>query len=238
MASVNCGASDKRNEEFTRSFSSKQYFTNLIGVKNDAPTILDIGAHRGESIDFFKEIFPNSSIYSFEPDPDNFKELKRKHKDTNNVSLFNSAISDRDCTLEYYKQSLSHLGGCLEIDNHSLDSIGYAKTADNNMIQVAGRRLDSILKETAVDRIDLLKIDVQGYELNVLKGGPETLSRTQAIIVEIGFFDFYKNSSTLADVVQELNQIGFAPWDISKVSKNPKTLGTDWADFAFKKQSQ
>lgn len=70
-----CGSSDKRNAEYLAAFSPQQFFKSL--VTQSAPIILDVGAHRGESVRFFKEIFPECKIYSFEPDPDNFEELEK-----------------------------------------------------------------------------------------------------------------------------------------------------------------
>ncbi len=68
-----CGQSDWRNQEYIERYSPEKYFQSLVSC--DDPLIFDIGAHRGESVRFFKEIFPWSTIYSFEPDIENFKSL-------------------------------------------------------------------------------------------------------------------------------------------------------------------
>ena len=70
-----CGSSNKRNAEYREEFSPQKFFQSL--VFRDEPVILDVGGHRGESVRFFKEIFPKSAIYSFEPDPDNFEALEK-----------------------------------------------------------------------------------------------------------------------------------------------------------------
>lgn len=64
------GSSDKRNLEYSQNFSAKKFFDNLISSSN--PIIFDIGAHKGESINFFKSIYDTAKIYSFEPEPENF----------------------------------------------------------------------------------------------------------------------------------------------------------------------
>jgi hypothetical protein len=68
-----CGQSDQRNQEYTEQYSPEKYFRCL--VSEDNPVIFDIGAHRGESVKFFKEIFARSTIYSFEPDIENYNAL-------------------------------------------------------------------------------------------------------------------------------------------------------------------
>ncbi len=69
-----CGQSDQRNQEYIAKFSPEKYYRSLLAT--DSPIIFDVGAHRGESVRFFKSIFPQSTIYSFEPDPDNFDHLR------------------------------------------------------------------------------------------------------------------------------------------------------------------
>ena len=64
------GESNNRNEEFKNKFNRDTIIKNL--VKINKPTILDIGAHHGQSVKYFKKLFPNSFIHSFEPDPDSF----------------------------------------------------------------------------------------------------------------------------------------------------------------------
>lgn len=73
MHSPICGTSDLRNEEHAQAYSPRRFFDQLLAT--DAPVVLDVGAHRGESIRYFKSIYPNSQLYSFEPDPQNFAAL-------------------------------------------------------------------------------------------------------------------------------------------------------------------
>ena len=70
-----CGESDNRNKEYFSKYTPIKFFDHFIRKNN--PLIIDIGAHKGESVIFFKSIFPDCSIISFEPDEDNFSELKK-----------------------------------------------------------------------------------------------------------------------------------------------------------------
>jgi FkbM family methyltransferase len=74
--------------------------------------------------------------------------------------------------------------------------------------QVETRRLDDIAE---IDRIDLLKIDIQGGELAVLSAGRSTLERAVAIQTEVGFHRLYRDQPTFADVDLELRDQGFVP---------------------------
>jgi hypothetical protein len=67
IAVPKCGESDKRNTEYENNYTPKKFFKSIL--KTNEPVILDVGAHKGASIKFFKEIFVLAKIYSFEPCP-------------------------------------------------------------------------------------------------------------------------------------------------------------------------
>ena len=75
---MKCGDSDKRNKKYFETFSKTSYFQKLIfneihddniSLEGEDKIIFDVGAHRGESVTFFNQIFPLAQIYSFEPIP-------------------------------------------------------------------------------------------------------------------------------------------------------------------------
>jgi FkbM family methyltransferase len=230
-----CGQSDKRNQEYLEKYTPEKYFTSLVRHKN--PIILDIGAHQGESIRFFKEIFPNGIIYSFEPDPDNFKILEECCNSFDNFGgrsyCFNKAIADKQGTMRFYRQNISHLGGLLPINKMSKDSLGYASKAANEPIDVEVTTLDLFCSEMEVPNVDIMKIDVQGYEVNVLMGAIHMLTKTSCCTVEVSLYDFYEKSSSLLQVEQLMHDAGMKLWDISKLSKNPKNFRTDWVELVY-----
>lgn len=236
-----CGSSDKRNAEYLEAFSPQKFFQSL--VTRSAPIILDVGAHRGESVRFFKEIFPECKIYSFEPDPDNFEELEKCCVEINTAfgggaAALNQAVGDQSGVVQFFKQDISHLGGLLPINKRSEDSLGYAEKALNQSISVQAITLDQFFIENRLQHIDLLKIDVQGFETAVLNGAKKVLQKTSCCTVEVSFYDFYENSSSLLIVEQAMQNAGMILWDISKVSKNPKNLRTDRAELVYVRRVQ
>jgi len=229
-----CGESDERNDEYLQEFSPEKYYKSL--VKNSRPVILDIGAHHGESVRFFKGLFPNSNIISFEPDPDNYRILKsvcQEYSVKGGCAAINKGMGDKEGVLPFYKQTISHLGSLLPVNTSSVDSIGYAANAKNKPIQVDITTLDRFCSEEKIDRIDILKIDVQGYEVGVLRGASSILKKTRCCTVEVSLFDFYEQSSSLLQVEKPMQHAGHSLWDISKISKNPKNFRTDWVELVY-----
>lgn len=229
-----CGASDQRNAEYESNYSPRKFFDALID--NPSPVIFDVGAHRGESIDFFRSIYPQSTIYTFEPSPDNFKELLLKSSAYPNVFPFNVALGNTDSHATFYEQEITHLGGLLPINRKSKDSLGYARKAKNEPVNVLVNKLDTFCAKQGVSFIDILKIDTQGYEYEVLQGGIQHLPNTKCVTVEISLYDFYEsnNRSPLLNIEQIMCNAGFSLWDISKISKNPKSLRTDWIEVVYR----
>ena len=231
VAVPKCGSSDKRNSEYEANYSTEKFFHSLID--NPKPVIFDVGAHKGESIKFFKNIFRSAEVFSFEPSPENFRELELVANDFGTKAL-NVAIGEVSDDVTFYQQDLSHLGGLLPINSNSKDSLGYAEKATNDEITVSCLTLNDVVNDFEIHSIDILKVDVQGFEVGVLNGGNDALLRTKLVMIEISLYDFYgENKGTWFDVNRIMGELGFELFDIAKVSKNPKNLRTDWVELIF-----
>ena len=229
---MKCGDSDLRNLEYKKVFSEAEYFRRLLARPH--PVILDVGAHHGESVEFFQSIFPRCEIHSFEPDPQSFVTL-RAVANRAGSKAYNAAVSDKSGHVDYYAQDLSHLGGLYPINRDSSDSLGYARSASNKKITVQSTTLAEFLGNNGISEVDLLKIDVQGAEEDVLKGAGDALRVVKNISVECNLFDFYGISKSLYGIESIIHAHGFGLWDIYKVSKNLKNWRTDWAELVYRK---
>ena len=235
----NVGQSNVRNLEYIKLFSREKLIKNIVTSEN--PVIFDIGAHHGESVQYLKRLFEKSTIYSFEPDPDSFKILSSIA--LGGVNYYNLAASDSDGRSTFYRNKVSHTNSLLKVNLKSKDSIGIAaaKANDDNLymsefnleFKVNTTRLDSFAKLNFIDNVDLLKIDVQGAESIVLKGGKEILKKTAVVILEISFFDYYEQQASFLDVESLLLPLGFKLYSISEISNNPMNGRTDWAEVVY-----
>ena len=235
----NIGDSQKRNEEFNKKFNRDQLIIDLVA--NDKPIIFDVGAHYGESINYLKEHFPKSTIYSFEPDPDSFSILSGKT--VPGVHYFNLALASKEGVSTFFRNKISHTNSLLKVNLDSRDSIGVANAKSkgdneyfqnfNSEIEVHTTTLDSFLKNNSLEKIDLIKIDVQGAECEVLKGACKFLENTRIIIIEISFFDYYENQTSFLDVESLISPLNFKLFSISEISNNPMNGRTDWIEAIY-----
>ena len=239
---MDCGEFDIRNKEYNDKFSKVFYFQQLIfnkdlnkkiGIKGENRVIFDVGAHGGESAKFFSKIFPGAKIYSFEPIPKMAKTIKRL-KIRNNI-VEQCALSNFDGSQDFYIQDISHLSSLHKVNRNSKDSLGYNRKETQNMASVNVIRGDTYMKENNLSELDLLKIDVQANEAQALEGFSDTINDVKVVFVEVSFYDFYENKSSIKSIEEQLPN--FELYDIFEISKNPKTLRTDWATLVYKNAS-
>ncbi len=233
---MKCGEFDKRNDEYHKEFSVENYFSRLLvgdefnSSGSEEIIIFDVGAHKGESAEFFHQVFNNAHIYSFEPNPDAANTIKLK--DIPNVKVFTLALSNESGKFRFNVQDLSHLSSLNPINTRSEHSLGYAEKETHTEIDVMVARGDEFCASNGVAKIDLLKVDVQANEVDTLAGFSNFISNVRVVFVEVSLYDFYKKKSSIRQIEEVL--IGFELYDIYEISKNPKTLGTDWATLVYK----
>ena len=147
-----------------------QYILNNI---KDDMHIIDIGANIGYYTTLFCKKAIKGTIYAFEPDLENFNLLKKNTSKNNfsNVKLFNKACGEVCCEKELYLSS--HNKG----DHRLYDVIN----ENRNRVQVNVVTLDSLL--SGIKRLDFVKIDIQGYELQALKGAIGLLKRFKPTVL-------------------------------------------------------
>ena len=89
------------------------------------------------------------------------------------------------------------------------------------------------ISKNNIEKIDVLKIDTQGYEDKVLKGFGDSLKKVSILVCEVMLYDFYEKSLSISDIENLLIPYGFKLYDISHISKNPMNGRTDWVDLIY-----
>jgi FkbM family methyltransferase len=237
----NFDGSDYRNKLLHNLFDKKKLLKFLI--KKKAPVIIDIGSNVGQSIIFFRNLFSKSEIHSFEPNKDCFHILKKKNKNKNFIYLNNCAITNLKNKHFYVNNIHSGLGSFSRINTFSKDIINKKLFNSKNFIEkkikVSAIPMKKYLLENRiVKRIDLVKIDVQGHNINVLKSFGTSINIVDNFLIEINFYDFYKKEKKpqFAIINNYLEKFGFYIYDFIFISKNPMNYRTDWVDILYRKK--
>ena len=184
----------------------------------DTVRIFDVGAHRGESIKRFQGVFPMAEIHSFEPDIDNFANLKETATEHKNVNLNNFALGAKKETRTFHRNAKSDTSSFLAVNKNSnwlkTRSNQYAVSANEFMqksYEVEIKTLDSYMAENNIDRISILKIDTQGFEDQVLQGAAKALADNAIDVIETELIcsGLYEKSLSFYEIEQYLLPYGY-----------------------------
>ena len=233
------GAFEARNAEARRAWDLERRLAHV--VRAPAPVVLDVGAHEGQSNRLFRRLFPDATLWSFEPDPETFARLEAGVDPALPGGCERVALSDRDGTATFHRNSISHTSSLLARSATSRDSIDLARARaagvpaapSSERFEVPVRRLDGWCAARGLAAVDLLKVDVQGAEVAVLAGAAGILPATVTVAVEISFFDLYERSSSFFEVESLLHPHGLDLYALAEVSDNPMNGRTDWVTAIY-----
>ncbi|HXL81266.1 MAG TPA: FkbM family methyltransferase [Pyrinomonadaceae bacterium] len=181
---------------------------SLFGLsKNDI--VFDVGANVGDFVDCVLAHQPWAVVHAFEPIPAAFQCLSSRFKEYQGIYCRNIALGstrhEGRLNVSRYQQASSFLenGQLLDEEVYGIDfTVGETK-------RVSVDTVTEYSDTNHIDRIKLLKLDVQGYEIEVLKGAEPILRRIDYIYAEGQFQELYKDGPLYSDIFEFLNQRNF-----------------------------
>ncbi|HRP53615.1 MAG TPA: FkbM family methyltransferase [Fluviicola sp.] len=183
-------------------FLDQSHLKLMSLVKKDA-VVLDIGTNYGTTILQFAQLVGEAGLcFGFEPDPINFKicqeNLRLNH--FKNIQVENCGLGHVAGTFELVVDTASNRGG----NRIGIDSVG------KETHQVSVVPLDDWIKDKNLTKVDLIKIDVEGYEMNVLKGAKEMLQKFKPMLfIELDDSNLKLQGSSSKELVSFLTFLGY-----------------------------
>lgn len=209
------------------------------------PLVFDVGANVGQSVTEYKKHWPDCVIHSFEPQVEVFAQLQATAARFSNVTCNNFALGDTTGERTFFHHNLHPATSSFIPLNEASQAIAnnvhpkaqfdkFDVTAKNVRIDT----LDNYVAVNAIEHIDILKFDVQGYETSVFKGAADCLrdGRISFIITEITFDDVYRNRTSFHDIEGHILDHGFLIYDISHIYKDIARGRTHWVDAIYANQ--
>ena len=200
----------------------------LVGARD--PRVLDVGANVGQSIDLFRRTLNNPRIVSFEPNPTLATGLRQKYAACG-VRVEAMALGSSEGTISFNV-----------LENHELSSVlpllaneenPFRDTAVLQIIEIPITTVDSYLRNAGLDHVHLLKIDTQGYDLEVLRGAIEALGRRAIgiIFVEVNLISLYAGQGSFGEVERFLAGSGYGLLGLYEVNRLNGSIR--WATACF-----
>jgi FkbM family methyltransferase len=173
--------------------------------------IFDVGANTGQSTVTFRKHFPAAEIHCFEPYPPAFDTARTLLGHDRRIYLHNHALGSDEATQTLFCHADSQLNSLLADAANATDYAPAEWFEPRGATTAQVRTLDWFCAERGITAVNLLKIDTQGYELQVLGGAAALLRRRaiQAIFCELLFVPYYKGQAFFEEVYSLLTGYGY-----------------------------
>jgi FkbM family methyltransferase len=208
-------------EKEKKVFSScKEYLKNAR--YNKSGVFFDIGAAAGVFSKKIIESFPNAKIFMIEPNLEFFLKLK-KFFIGSQFTIFNKIAYNKKNYKKFYNYNNKELSSIYRINNkHEFNK----NNNKYNISYIETVKLDDIVKKFNIKMIDLVKIDVQGSEMQVLEGLKKTLKEKKIymLLVEVSCENnntgIYENNSDVSELISFMNKYNYKIFSILDISIN------------------
>ena len=171
-------------------------------------TVLDVGANTGQFAAMIRAILPDAYIYSFEPLRGCFNALQEQTRSLKNIQCFHCALGSSNGKTTIHANEFSPSSSLLTMSDLHKESFPYTKNTVEETIEI--RTLDSFLPELRLQKKVMVKIDVQGFELNVLRGAEAALANVDILIIETSFYELYVGQPLFEEVHRHMTERGFS----------------------------
>jgi FkbM family methyltransferase len=220
---------------FIQSISKQSFKEDPFLVQQEicenARVVFDVGANRGDTVDRYLQLFPNAVVYAFEPFPDSFHLLRDRFKDEPRVICHPLAISASTEKQTFYVNENVDTNSLLKPKETGLSSD--KQVQNKKQIIVEATTLDLFCSMNGISSIDVLKMDIQGGELNALNGAKKLLKEQKVDIIysETYFLQQYEKQPLFHDISKFLVDYHYELKDIYSPIYGKGNLA--WGDVIF-----
>ncbi len=192
---------------------SPRWDKRLLGLsRRKIRTIIDVGANRGQFAKQMRRQFPNAKILAFEPLPEAYRILEQwGRRYPGHVSTFNLALGDKATNLDINSHLLFSASSSLLPTTDLCEDL-FPMVKAQEKVQIVQSTLDQAIEQWGQSLTSevLVKLDVQGYEDRVIRGGKNTLNKASACIIEISLDGLYQGQCQFRDLFYSLDKLGFS----------------------------
>jgi FkbM family methyltransferase len=177
----------------------------LLSMAKEGDYVFDIGANIGStSLYLAQKIGDKGKVFSFEPDPYNYEQLKKNVNlnSFSNIEIFNIGLGNNSGTYKLFIDTPTNRGGNRILD----EKMGSGKEFHYILVE----KFDDWINNLKINRVDLIKIDVEGYEYNVLLGAENTLRKFKPkLFIELDDNNLKQQGHSASMLVLFLENMGY-----------------------------
>lgn len=217
-----------------RGFFRKSVTDDLAArVKTARPIIVDVGANKGDTVAHFMAAFPAAEIWALEPHPETFAAMAGRFAGRPQVHPHRLALSSRSGTATMHSYTNAAI--------NSLSPVAAGALMDGAVVasptvEVELQSLTEFCARAGIERVDILKLDTQGHELDILHSGREFLAsgKVDFVLAELLFSPLYASQAKAGEVIGLLEGCGFKLFDFYDFIYDEER-GLKWGDALFER---
>jgi len=198
-------------------------------IPKDECVLFDVGSNKGGYISLFRNTLPdrNVVVHGFEPNLDIFPDLNEQYKNDKNTYIVPEALSNESGSKAlYYPPAHTSLGS---FDKRPVFMHNKHNWGEPVVQHVTVTTVDEYVGKNDISKIDYLKIDTEGNELNVLKGSKNSLKTKKIVCGQFEYGGtFYDNGTKLSDAVLILEEYGYHVFDVINGFKISSDIGDNY----------
>lgn len=192
--------------------------------------ILDVGAHSSEWARITKLVFPESEMYLIEPLAEMEENLKKFCLDFPGSKYFLNGAGAKEEILFLTAGDILEGANFLQKENEFLKG-------SNSQREIKVITIDSLIEKKQMEIPDIVKLDIQGFELEALKGAELLFGKTEVFILEVSFFEFIEGTPIFSEVVAFMAQRGYEVFDFPGFLRRPFDNALGQMDICFVKRN-
>lgn len=189
-------------------YSERRFFLSLRQcLKGDHLIVYDIGASVGVFSGCLAKLPNVEAVHAFEPIPAVFEKLTERMRPYPKVQCHNVALGNDTSSLVMHISKSSDSSSLLPMAE--LHQVEFPNMGISEQIEVKVIRLDEYVRQLNLPQPDVVKIDVQGYEDRVIRGGEITIRQARYCVLEMSLQPLYEGSPLFDDMYRQMRQMGF-----------------------------
>ncbi len=207
----------QRNRKFPYNRKDAFLAQKLLLSHTEVKTIFDLGACIGETVSRYLELFPYANIYCFEPFPEVYDKLLKRFENNSNIKPLQFAISNTQGNREFYINRSYPTNSFFPIADNYKRYVDRPSDMENvKKIIVPTTTIDNFCEANKIEKIEILKMDIQGAEILALEGATGKLKerKIDLIYTELLVGDYYSGQGFFYEICSTLYKFGYMLFDL------------------------
>lgn len=196
-------------------FDDMVYLYELL--QKEPKVIIDCGANIGFVTHQFRSKFPNAKVFSFEPNPSVFKKLEKHYRADPTITCLNLGVADVKGELTFHVNKNTGTSSFLPPTQYHKDNLASSKIVPKKVPVI---HLQEIMDQYEIEHIDILKLDIEGYEVKAMEGIDDITNSVSIIFTEVNLIPTYENQPLIEDIILYLRNKGFHVFNFYGINEN------------------